>query len=89
LEKTFVSKYDLGIRYRENIKGEKNMPISAYSSASGFINGTNWKPMSNIINRTSDNNQFDYLVHDVVEWKIFSTTIYSQMREYKGIAIVK
>jgi hypothetical protein len=89
LEKTFVSKYDLGIRYRENIKGEKNMPISAYSSASGFINGTNWKPMSNIINRTSDNNQFDYLVHGVVEWKIFSTTIYSQSKAYKGIAIVK
>lgn len=89
LEKTFISKYDLEIRYVEDIKGEKNIPISAYSSASGFISGTNWKPMSIIINRTSDNNQFDYLVYGVVEWKIFSSTIYSQSKAYKGIAIVK
>lgn len=89
LEKTFVSKYDLVINYSEDIKGEINLPISAYSPTSDFISGTNWKPMSIIINRTTVNNQFGYIVHGVVEWKILNTTIYSKPKAYKGIAITK
>jgi hypothetical protein len=87
LEKNFISKYDLMINYTEDIKGGKKIPISASSSTSGFVSGTNWRPMSIIINETSDNNQFNYIVLGVVEWHILGTTIYLQSKEYKGIAI--
>ena len=89
LEKTLVSKYDLGIKYGKDRQGEMNIPISAYSSTTGFISGTNWKPVSIIVNRTSDNNKFEYFVDGVVEWKLLGATIYSQLKEYKGIALTK
>jgi hypothetical protein len=89
LEKTLVSKYHLGIKYAKNKQGQINIPISAYSSTSGFISGTNWKPVSIIINRTDDNIKFEYFVDGVVEWKLLGATIYSQMKEYKGMALTK
>ena len=89
LEKTLVSKYELGIKYGKEKEGTINIPISAYSSITGFISGTTWKPISIIVNRTTDNNKFEYVVDGVVEWKLFGTTIYSQLKEYKGIALTK
>jgi len=89
LEKTLVSKYDLGIEYGKDKQRQINIPISAYSSTTGFISGTNWKPVSIIINRTNDNNKFEYFVGGVVEWKLLGATIYSQPKEYKGIALTK
>lgn len=89
LEKTLVSKYELGIKYGKDNQGQMNIPISAYSSTTGFISGTNWKPVSIIVNRTSDNNKFEYFVDGVVEWKLLGATIYSQLKDYKGIALLK
>jgi hypothetical protein len=89
LEKTLVSKYDLGIKYGKDRQREINIPISAYSSTSGFISGTNWKPISIIVNRTIDNNKFEYFVDGVVEWKLLGATIYSQLKEYNGVALTK
>jgi hypothetical protein len=89
LEKTLISKYDLVIKYGKDRQGQINVPISAYSSTNGFISGTNWKPISIIINRSTDNNKFEYFVDGVVEWKLLGTTIYSQPKEYKGIALTK
>jgi hypothetical protein len=89
LEKTLVSKYGLGIKYGKDKQGQINIPISAYSSTTGFISGTNWKPVSIIVNRTNDNNKFEYFVDGVVEWKLLGATIYSQLKEYKGIALTK
>ena len=67
LEKTWVSKYDLGVKYGKDKLGQFNIPISAYSSTTGFIRRTNWKPVSIIVNRTSDNNKFEHFVDGVVE----------------------
>ncbi len=89
LEKTLVSKYDLGIKYGIDKEERINFPISAYSSNSGFISGTNWKPISIIINMTNDNNKFEYFVDGVLEWKLLGATIYSEMKEYKGIVLTK
>lgn len=89
LEKTLISKYSLGIKYGKDKQEQVNIPISAYSSTTGFISGTNWKPVSIIINRTNDNNKFEYFVSGVVEWKLLGATIYSQLKEYKGIALTK
>ncbi|MES2238918.1 MAG: hypothetical protein V4497_01535 [Bacteroidota bacterium] len=89
LEKTLVSKYFLEIKYGKDKLGKINVPISAYSSTTGFISGINWKPISIIVNQTNDNNKFEYLVHGVIEWKLLGATIYSQYKEYKGYASTK
>jgi hypothetical protein len=89
LEKTLISKYTLVIEYGEDEKGQIN-PISAYSSTSGLIMATNWKPRSIIINRVNDNNKFKYSVEGVVEWKLFGgATIYSQRKNYEGTVEAK
>ena len=89
LEKTLISKYVLGIKYGKDKQGQTNVLISAYSSTSGFISGTNWKPISIIVNTTNDNNKFEYSIAGVVEWKLLGAPIYSQLKEYKGIALTK
>jgi hypothetical protein len=89
LEKTLISKYCLFIQYGKDKEGQLNVPISASSSTNGFISGTNWKPISIFINRTDDNNKFAYLVRGVVEWKLLGATVYSQLKEYKGIVLTK
>ena len=89
LEKTFISKYGLGISYGKDKQGQSNIPISAYSSTNGFISGTSWRPTSIVINRTDENNKFEYFVDGVVEWKLLGATFYSQLKKYKGTALTK
>jgi hypothetical protein len=85
LQKNLISKYTLGIEYGEDEEGHTNVPVSAYSSTSGFIIATNWKPGSIIINRTNENNTFTYSVNGVVEWKLFGgATIYTQRKNFEG-----
>ena len=48
------------------------------------VSGTDWKPISIIINRTANNNRFEYAVDGIVEWKLFGATLYSQVKNYRG-----
>lgn len=89
LENTLVSKYTLGIQYGKDMLGQNNIPISSYSSTTGLISGLNWKPVSIIVNRTNDNNKFDYSVYGVIEWKLLGAKLYSQPRNYKGSVLIK
>lgn len=89
LEKTLVSTYELVIKYGKDEQGQINIPISAYSSATGFVSGINWRPVAIIVNRTNDNSKFSYLVDGVAEWKLLGTKIYSQTKAYKGIVLLK
>lgn len=89
LEKTFTSTYRLSIKYGKDKQGQVNTPISANSSATGFVSGTNWKPFSIIVNQTGDNNKLEYHVNGIVEWKLLGATVYAQLKEYKGVAEVK
>ena len=88
LEKTLVSKYNFGLKYGKDER-QLNVPISAYSWTTGFVSGTNWKPIAIVVNRTAENNKFEYFVDGVVEWKILGLTIYSQLKGYKGKAFTK
>lgn len=89
LENTLVSKYQLGIKYGKDRQRETNVPISAYSSTTGFVSGTNWKPISIVVHTTDHNNKFEYHVFGVVEWKILGATLYSEEKEFNGIALTK
>jgi hypothetical protein len=89
LEKTLISKYGLGIEYGKDKQGQLNIPISGNSSTTGFVSGTNWKPSSIIVNKTYHNTKFEYYVYGIMEWKLLGATVYSQPKEYKGIALTK
>ncbi len=89
LEKTLISNNYLFIQYGKDKEGQINIPISVCSSTTGFTSGTNWKPISISISRTDDNDKFEYFVSGVVEWKLLGATIYSQLKEYKGIVSTK
>ncbi len=89
LEKTLISKYQLGIKYGKDKQGQINIPISANSWTTGFISGTNWKPSSIIVNTTDDKNKLAYFVDGIVEWKLLGATVYSQPKQYEGITLTK
>ena len=89
LEKTLIAKYRPGIKYGKDKQTQMNVPISAYSSTTGFISGTNWKPVSINVNRTIDGDKFEYSVNGVVERNLPGARIYSQPKEYKGIVSIK
>jgi len=78
LEKTLISKYELGIQYGQKKTSKLNVPITAYSLTEGFISGTNWRPISIIVNQTDDNKNFWYLVYGTLEWKLLGATVYNQ-----------
>ena len=89
LEDNWISKKDLGVKYGTDKQGLANIPISAYSTTTGFISGAIWRPISIKINRTDDNNKFQYFVVGVVEWKLLGATIYTQSKRFNGIVSTK
>lgn len=89
LENNWISKKNLGIKYGNNKGGQINIPISAYSTRSGFISGTIWRPISINVNRTNDNNKFRYDVIGMVDWKLLGVTIYTQSKRFNGFASIK
>jgi hypothetical protein len=89
LEKTWISNYSLSIKYSINQKDNSAIPISAYATTGGFISGTTWKPMNIILNKTNHKNTLAYAVDVKVEWQLMGSTVYSQLKTYKGLAIVK
>ncbi|MFC3811431.1 hypothetical protein [Lacihabitans lacunae] len=89
LEKTLFSKYELRLKYGKDKERNLVIPISAYSSNSGFISGTNWKPFSININATNDKNKFEYMVLGIVEWKILGIAFYFEPKDYTGFLVTK
>jgi len=84
LEENWISKKFLRIRYGKHIQSQINIPINAYTFTTGYTGAIIWKPNSIIVNRTEDNNQFQYLVHIDVNWKLLGTTIYTQFKRFDG-----
>jgi hypothetical protein len=89
LEKTLISKYNLAIGYNKDSVAKNSVPVSAFSRVTGFQNGTNWKPVSIIVNPTTDSRTFEYEVDGTVGWKLLGMTVYYQPRHWKGIVVLK
>ena len=89
LEKTLISKYSLGICYGKDKQLQNNIPTSANTWTTGLESGTNWKPISIFVNRTDDNHKFEYEVDGTIRWSLLGMTIYSQRKNWKGIAVLK
>lgn len=87
LENTVMSSYLLNIHYGKD-KNQMKIPISAYSSTSGFIVGTIWKPEVVDVEVTANNTKFKYWVNGVVDWKLFGLKLFSQSKTYKGTELI-
>lgn len=87
LENTVMSSYVLHIYYGKD-RDQINIPTSAYSSTSGFIVGTIWKPEVVDVQVAANNTKFKYWVSGVVDWKLFGLTLFSQPKTYKGTTLI-
>lgn len=88
LEKNSISNYQLSIQYGKTYPENENIPISAYSTSEGFGSCTKWIPKLIILNRTANNINFEYDVSGIVEWKLLGATLYTEIKNYKGVASV-
>ena len=85
LEKTWISQYEVMVGFHKDEKEQLFTPVDAYFSTSGLISGTTWKPLRIEVNKTKNDNEFEYFVTVTVEWKLLGFSIYSQQKDYSGI----
>ncbi|WP_184177830.1 hypothetical protein [Rhabdobacter roseus] len=78
----------LHITYGKSKQGQVNVPTTANSLTSGFVGGTDWKPQMITVYRTKDNQAFKYFVSGVVEWSLFGVRLYSEPKQYEGLAMI-
>jgi len=83
MEKNLVTSYELVVLYGKD-RNDNIVPLSASTSNSGFIAGTEWIPKSIEIDKTNDNNKYNYSVTGIVEWHLLGTTVYTQMKRFNG-----
>jgi hypothetical protein len=89
LEETLVSTHHLYMQFCKDKKSKQNVPVSANTTITGFVGGIGWKPLSIIINPTTDNLKFEYKVDGTIAWKLLGVTIYAQLKTWKGVAVLK
>lgn len=88
LKNNLISKYNLEIIYGKDKQLKNNIPISAYSTTEGLTCAKNWKPINIIVERTNNNNKFQYSVYTIVAWKLLGSTVYTQGKNYEGFVYI-
>jgi hypothetical protein len=88
LKKTLISTYLLGIEYGKEEAGS-GIPLSGKSWTTGFISGTQWKPVSIMVNATPDNKKYAYEVFGTIRWRLLGFTIYDQSKTWRGEFVLK
>ena len=88
LEENLINKTRFSISYSMSLDSIYS-PFDGYFVTLGLIGGTAWKPISVIVDKIPGNNQFQYTVKAVVEWNLLWFTIYSDVKSYNGIAIIR
>lgn len=89
LEETIFSKYQLTIQYGKDKELKNNLPVSAWSYVSGFEGGTQWTPVNIIINHTNDDQEFEYEVTGILNWKLLGMDVLDQAKTWKGTVALK
>lgn len=83
LQDNLISKYEIALDYGKD-KNNINVPISAFPSTTGFMAGTEWKPVSISVYKTNDNTRFRYYVAGSVEWNLLGVNVYAQNKMFEG-----
>lgn len=78
IEDNLTSKMNLSVGYTE-----KEL-LTAQCIREGFVSGTNWHPISIIVNKSTGENQYVYSVYGTLEWSLLGITIYSQSKKFEG-----
>jgi hypothetical protein len=88
LDENLINKTRLTISYTKSPEGVRS-PVEGWIGTLGFMAGTRWRPFSVDVDRTNDDNKFRYRVSSILEWKLLSATIYSQMKSAEGLVNIK
>jgi hypothetical protein len=69
-------------------KQDVYVPITAFSSRSGFVYAAQWKPVKIYVKNAEEGNRFEYTVIGYEEWKLLGITVYKQYKDYSGAAMI-
>lgn len=85
IDKTLISRIDVGVLYGKEKTSNRNVGIEANSSLFGFLGGHIWKPQIISVEATLPEGKLKYYVTGLLEWKLLGVTVYSQSKIYCGI----
>ena len=88
LDENLINKTRLTISYTKSPEGIAS-PYEGSIVTLGFIAGTRWRPILIDVKKTDEDNKFSYRVRGILEWKLLSATIYSQMKSAEGFVSIK
>lgn len=88
LDKTLVSKYSQDIYFGREVGTLKYIPTNAWTSASGLVSGTRWKPIYINVEPTEPNT-IKYAVTGTIQWHLLGITFYTQIKNWQGEVFIK
>jgi hypothetical protein len=89
LEDNLTSKIELKILCGEKESDNELIILNADCNRTGFISGTNWNTLSIDVDKEKDENFCKYNVSGIMEWEILGITIYSEVKDFTGKALLK
>jgi hypothetical protein len=84
LERTWISKYTLGVYYAAGKESKQVVALEAYSSTDGWSSGTDWEPENISIRPTANGQKMQYEVWGNVRWTLLGLTVYRKAKHYTG-----
>jgi hypothetical protein len=82
LDDNLMTKIELSISFGENENG-KNL-LTAYTSRTGFVSGTNWKTENISVEKSKTENKCFYNISGILEWRLLGLKIYSEPKDFDG-----
>ncbi len=89
LEDNLTSKIELKILCGEKESDNELIILNVDCNRSGFTSGTNWNTLSIDVDKEKGENFCKYNISGVLEWKILGITIFSQIKDFEGNALLK
>jgi hypothetical protein len=88
IEKEWFTRLSFDIEYAR--EGNHVTPISGHIQPLGFISGIKWKTQHIDLKKQDFNdNKYDYTIHGVIAWKLFSFNVYTQLKTLKGSVVLQ
>lgn len=85
LENKLATNIELGVKFGENGAGKKL--LSAYTTRTGFVSGTNWVPQMVSVDKSDKSGKsgkYNYYVTGTFEWRILGIKLYSENKNFEG-----
>lgn len=89
LEDNLTSKIELTILCGEKESDNELIILNADCNRTGFISGTNWNTKNIDVDKEKGEKFCKYSVSGIMEWKILGITIFSEVKDFSGNALLK